>query len=183
MRKIALALLTATVAALATAEVGHAAFDGYLFMQGLKGESIAKGREGWIIIRSLLWSHGQPGASATSPTPSRVQFGPLAVTKPTDSASPALALAAATGQVIPAVVIDLARRGDSNPVFLKLELFDVRITLYSAGGATAGADSTPSEELKLSYGRIRWTAFTLDPVGKVLGKTTGGWDLINNKPF
>ena len=134
------------------------AMDGFLLIPGLSGESMLPGRADWTNIRAASWQHGDPSALGVTTAATKVLFQPLVIVKSTDSISPALAMAAAGGKAFPTAVVELTRTvSDARVVFVRLELSDVRVAAYTASVSTPG--DLPTEELKLSYGRIRWTVF------------------------
>jgi type VI secretion system secreted protein Hcp len=162
--------------------ISLAASNAFLLIQGLKGESKMAGRVDWTDIESATWAHGLP-PSGTTTTAKGAIFQPLSVTKFTDSISPALAMAAASGQPFPTAVVELTRIGDVNNhvVFLRLELFDVRVVSYLAAASVHA--ELPKESLQLSYSRIRWTAYKIGPDRKQLQPPfMGSWDLTKNMP-
>jgi type VI protein secretion system component Hcp len=93
-------------------------------------------------------------------------------------------MAAASGQPFSTAVVEIVRVTNSaSHVFLKLELFDVRVAAYSSAGRSQG--EVPTEEVKLSYSRIHWTVSKFNPATgqPVQPPSVGGWDLVNNKAF
>ena len=184
--KRALVILACTIVwSFVAVQVSFGAVDGFLLIQGLQGESTFPGRTNWTNISSYSSALGLPSALGVPPGTAKVLFQPLAIVKLTDSISPALAMAAASGLPFSTAVVEIVKTtGATSHVFLKLELFDVRVAAYSTAGRSQG--EVPTEEVKLSYSRIRWTAFKFNPAtGQPVQQSpsVGGWDLAKNQAF
>jgi type VI secretion system Hcp family effector len=114
-------------------------------------------------------------------TGAKVVFEPVTFTKAVDSTSPAFALAAASGQPFPQVMVEFVKTGQTPIVFARVELTGVRVVQYKASGTTPGS---PTEAIALSFAKIKWTMPRINPPGAP-PKPSGmaGWDLVNNKAF
>ena len=69
-------------------------FEGFLRMDGFKGESADQRYRDWIVVTAVSWGHQLPvatGADGGGRTVSRTLFQPLTVSKFVDSTSPGLA--------------------------------------------------------------------------------------------
>jgi type VI secretion system secreted protein Hcp len=159
-------------------------FEGFLRMDGFKGESADQRYRDWIVVTAVGWGHQLPvlttRADGGASTATRTQFQPLTVSKYLDSTSPGLAQNAATGRVIRQVFLDLVQ-GPGQPPFARLELQDAVITSYTVEGA-AGSPQRPVEKLSLMFGKINWVAFPSQPDGRP-GELKHGWDVRTNQSF
>lgn len=180
MHKNRLAAVLLIVCSLTHAHVSLAG-DIFLAIQAtppLQGESVDAGHKNWTDILSVTWGHVRP-AGIDPRQLTRVEFAPLSIVKYTDSTSPRLAMAAALGETFPSAVVESTRVvGGKQVAQFRLELFDVRVTEYSASASRQAGAERPIDELKLSYGKIRWITTSYD--GK---PAVGGWDLGQNKVF
>lgn len=160
------------------------AFDAYLQIEGIEGESHDSGHEGWIQIQSFTHNvsnevTGQSGGGHH--TGGRCTHRDIVITKPVDSSSPNLNLACCVGKSHPTLRIELCRSGasgmDSVP-YQVVDLTDVVIT-----GVTPVADQTtdfPHEKVSFTYGTISWTYTKTDITGKPAGEIVTGWDVKRN---
>lgn len=158
-------------------------FEGFLRMDGFKGESTDQRYRDWIVVTAVSWGHQLPVVTSRdggSPTVNRTQFQPLTVSKYLDSISPGLAQIATTGRVVRQVFLDLVQ-GPGQPPFARLDLQDVVITSYTVEG-TAGTPQRPVEKLSLLFGKITWVSFPTQPDGRP-GELKHGYDVRANQAF
>ena len=123
-------LFTLAIAPLAS---HAAAFDYYLEIDGIKGESSAKGHEGAINVESFSWGVSNPAVGSAGA--GKATFKEFTVTKKTDTSSPKLMVACASGQHIKSAVLTVLKpngRGGLNYLVITLE--DVLVTSYQTGG-------------------------------------------------
>jgi len=156
------------------------AFNGFLQIDGIKGESTDKDHKDWIEI--LSYSHSiAPAGPAVGAAPGQVANHDIVITKHVDSSSPKLYEAASSGKHIPTVSIDLMRASGGTPVkYLNIKMDNVIISKMSAS-VSVGAD-TPNENITFNYGSIKWTYTQQKSAdGSGGGNVTGGWDISKNK--
>ena len=162
------------------------AFDAFLKIDGIPGESTDDKHKDWIEI--LSYSHGlsQPVHVAQSAhgahTTGRVDINDFSIVKSLDKASPKLALACCTGEHIPTVVFELCRAGGDKQPYMEYKMTDVIVGSVRPGGSSHG-DGLPLEEVAFRFGKINWTYTPIDKAGKPQGKVPAGWDLEGNKKF
>ena len=158
-----------------------AAYDCFLKVDGVPGESTDGKHQEWIEL--LSYSHGilQPGAGATSGgvrrSAERCDHADFSVVKTLDKASPKLALFCCNGQHIPQVVVELCRVHDKQK-YMEYRLSDVIVTSVSLGGSAQGGEARPLEEVSFNYGKIEWIYMDLDGKGN---DVMAHWDLVLNK--
>lgn len=80
-----------------------AAYDAFLKIDTIPGESTAPGHQGWMDIESFSWG----ATPATARTASKCSLHSLTITKKLDKASPMMAQAAMTGMLLPAVTVEV----------------------------------------------------------------------------
>jgi type VI secretion system secreted protein Hcp len=130
------------------------AFDYFLKIDGVEGESTDAQHKGEIDITSFSWgesnasnvAHGGGGGTG------RVSMQDFHFTMNVNKASPKLMLACATGRHFPSAVLSARRTGgEVQTDFLKWSLADVLVSSYqTAGDQNAG----PVDQFSLNFSRI-----------------------------
>ena len=169
------------------------AFDAFLNIDGVPGESTDDKHKGWIEV--LSFSHGatQPSSATASSagggTTERVSFDDLMVTKHIDKASAKLHELCASGKHIATVTLQLCRAGGDKLQYMEVKMEQVVISaVQAAGNATAasngGTDNLPTEQVSFDFGKVKWTYTQQKRAdGSGGGNVTGGWDLTANKVY
>ena len=118
-----------------------AAFDYFLKLDGIPGESTDAKHKGEIDVLSWSWGESQeiaPNAGGGSGT-GKVAMTDLHVSANLSKASPQLLLACAAGKHIKSAVLTGRKAGKEQTEFLTFSLSDVLVSGYQTGGATADA--------------------------------------------
>lgn len=162
------------------------AFDAFLKIDGIPGESTDDKHKDWIEI--LSYSHGlsQPSAGSRSTggaaSAERCNHHDFSIVKALDKASPKLALFCCTGEHIPKVKIELCRAAKDKTKYMEYLMSDVIISSVRPGGSAQGGEPLPLEEVSFNYGKIEWTYTATDPKsGGAKGDVKAHWDLVANK--
>ena len=167
------------------------AFDAFLDIDGIDGESTEDDHKDWIDVLGYSWSTSQPSSGNTSGgsrTSGMADFKDFAIVKYLDKASPKLALYVAKGQHIPKLEFEIMR-SDGNGRYMKYELIDVIVTsVLHMGGtekATGGETPLPTgerpiEEVTFAYSEIKWIYTEYDEYGSPQGNVETQWDLETN---
>jgi len=158
------------------------AYDMYLKISGIPGESVDAGHRDWIDIQSAAHGMTSP-VTFGQPSLGKPEHKPLRIVKFLDKASPKLYVGLLSGEHFSSVTLQMHRRDDSRTRFLEIRFRDV--VLASIAPVAAGGDeSQPTEEVSFIYSRIEWTYTVVDPfTGKPSGTVSGGWDVIANTPL
>lgn len=158
--------------ALWTAVSANAAFDCFLKLEGVPGESTNADHRDEIDIQSFSMGISRPPGSTGRP-----QFTDLSLTKFLDKASPLLMLKCAEGRAIPTAVLTCSTpAAGGRPVnFYVIRLTDVIVTSVSVGGA-AGGDK-PTESFSLNYTQIEWEYTPISASGTAGTPVKAKWDL------
>ena len=129
------------------------AFDYFLRIDGIPGESMDAKHKGEIPVHTFSWGESQTPApvSGGGGGAGKVNIEDLHVTTPTSKAGPLLMLACASGQHIKAAVLSARRAGKQPGDFLTFSLSDVLISDYHIAGA---AEQPPTDSVSLRFGRI-----------------------------
>ncbi|HYL98384.1 MAG TPA: type VI secretion system tube protein Hcp [Blastocatellia bacterium] len=161
------------------------AFDAFLKISGVTGESTDSMHKDWIEVLSYSWGVHQPKSvvsSAGSLSAERADFHDFSVTKVLDKASPKLAVACASGEHFSDVTFEICRAGGDKVKYMEYKLTDVLITSCRPGGHSQAAEVLPIEEVTMSYGKIEMTYHQTDKAtGKAQGAVAANYDLKLNK--
>jgi type VI secretion system secreted protein Hcp len=158
-----------------------AAFDYFLKVDGIPGESTDAKHKGEIDVESWSWGETQPGPPAGTGSgggAGKVHIQDLQVTANVSKASPQLMLACASGQHIKSAVLTGRRGGGAQLEFLTFSLSDVLVTSYQTGGSEAGP---PVDALSLNFSKIQIEYKEIQPDGKLGASAKVGWDVKQNK--
>jgi type VI secretion system secreted protein Hcp len=159
------------------------AFDAFIKIAGIDGESTDDKHQGWIEI--VTYSHGLTQSTSSTASSSggasaeRANFQNFTFTKQLDIASPALNLACADGTHIDEIIVELCRAGTEKVKFMEYKMNNCIISGVSVGGA--GDGDLPSETVTIDFGKINW-AYTQQKRqgGGASGNMATGWDLQKN---
>lgn len=161
------------------------AFDVFLRIDGIPGESTDDKHKDWIEIFSYSHSVILP-ASASSTAggagPSRADFQDFSIVKALDKASPKIFLACVSGLHIKSVTVELCRTGGDKLKFMEFKLSNCIVSAYRPGGSARGAETLPVEEVSFDYGKIELVYTQQKRAdGSGGGQVSAGWDLQANK--
>ncbi|MBI6567737.1 Hcp family type VI secretion system effector [Pseudomonas synxantha] len=162
------------------------AFDAFMHLDGVEGESLDAEHKGWVELLSYHYdaiqsisqsTHSNGGASA-----GRVMLGDFQISKYVDRATPKLFELCCRGSQIKTVTIRIHRAGGEKSKYMDIVLEDVLVSTVSGQGADQGG--LPMEVINLNYRRIKFE-YTQQrrSEGASAGKISGGWDRATDKPF
>ena len=159
-----------------------AAFDYFLKIDGIAGESTDAKHKGEIDV--LSWSWGETQEIAASPGggggTGKVAMTDLHVSANLSKASPPLLLACASGKHIKSAVLTGRKAGKGQDDFLTFSLTDVLVSGYQTGGAAAEA---PLDSISLNFSKIEMTYREQTAKGSLGPAIRVGWDRKTNKAF
>lgn len=160
------------------------AFDAFVKIDGIEGESTDDQHMGWIEIIAYQSGHSMPiskkSSSAQGATLGRVNFNTFSFSKLIDLSSPLLMLACADGTHINEITVELCRAGTNKLKFMTYKLKNSLISsvLTSAGDPNNGF---PVELVKINFGKIEWCYTQQNRHGgQALGPIATAWDLQRN---
>jgi type VI secretion system secreted protein Hcp len=155
------------------------AFDAFLKIDGLAGESTRQGFEQQMEIKSFSWGATNPatiGAGGGGGA-GKVSITSFNITKLSDVASPLLFQSCCRGDHYPKAVITLIKSGGTSAFdFIKYEFEKVYVESVQWSGA-AGGDDTPLESVSLAFSRVSFTYTPQNPDGSKGSPAVGAWDL------
>lgn len=179
------------------------AFDAYLKIDGIPGESLDTNHKDWIELLSFEFGASQAtsatASSAGGASAERVNLSEFAIKKFIDKASPKLFEACCRGQHIKEITLQVNRAGGDQVRYMEVKLEEVIVSSvdlegmasFSQAGGGGASDSVhdtrhdlPSEEVKLNFARIKVT-YTQQKRsdGQGGGNITGGWDRTRNRVY
>ena len=159
-----------------------AAFDYFLKIDGIQGESTdAKHKD---EIEVLSWSWGETQEIAASPGggggTGKVAMTDLHVSANISRASPQLLLACASGKHVKSAILSGRKAGKAQAEFLTFSLSDVLVSGYQTGGSVAEA---PLDSISLNFSKIEMTYREQTAKGSLGPAIRVGWDRKTNKAF
>jgi len=159
------------------------AFDAYMKIDGIPGESTDDKHKDWIEIAAL--NHGvrqRASASASSAgggTSERSDHRDVSVTLLCDKATPKLFEASCTGKHLKDITIELCRAGGDKQKYLEIKLEQA---IVSSVDLTGQKGRFPQIQVTFNYGKIKWTySHQRRSDGSSAGNIAAGWDLTTNK--
>lgn len=162
------------------------AFDCFLKIDGVPGESTDDKHSDWIEL--LSFSHGvsQMASGAASSgggrSAERCDHEDFSVVKTLDKASPKLALYCCNGTHIKEVTVELCRAAGDKQKYMEYKMSEVIVSAARPGGSAQGGEALPLEEVTFNYGKIEWTYTETDhKTGQPKGDVATNWDLMANK--
>ena len=140
---------------------------------------------------SFLTIAGIPGESETVPgaidlqsytfnehaTAGRAAFGDFTFVDTVSKASPLLMFAVASAQHIPSAVLSVRRTDLFQTEFVRITLSDVLITSYQP----QPGDIRPNEQFSVTYARIQFDYWVINPDGSQGEQTTRCWNIVQNQ--
>ena len=137
----------------------------YMQLEGVNGDTTAKGHEKWITLNSVTFGVDKTVTMKNGVEVDRQigspRFQQVEVTKNIDSASPHLFAESCSGQVIPQIVIHECRGKDTLTPFVTYTLSNVLISHYFSHGQTG---NNTQESLRLSFTKIEMKVDNKTPI-------------------
>jgi type VI secretion system secreted protein Hcp len=161
------------------------AWDAYMEVEGVTGESQREGHEGQVELKSFALGgnnvssvgSGKGGGTGT------VSLSDFQITKLTDATSAEFFQHMCDGEHFPTATVTLYKSGGSGgPLdYLVYKFEEVYVTSINWSGAEGG-DSVPYESVSFAYGKIEITYAEQNPDGTRGGDHVGSWDVRTRRP-
>ena len=154
------------------------AYDAFLKIEGVEGESTRDQHEGEIEILSFSWGVSNPTTigSGTGGGSGRASLSSFNVMKKSDKASPKLFQHCAQGRhFAKATVVFRAAGGDNSLGYLKYEFEEVFVDSVQWSGSSGG-DDRPTESLSLAFGKVEVTYTPQTATGDPGAPVVASWD-------
>lgn len=159
------------------------AFDTYLKLDGLDGESTRGGFEKWIEIYSFSFGASNPttvGAGSGGMSAGKVSVSSFNVMKKTEASSPTLFQMCCVGDHFKTanVTLNKASGDKTNPLsFLVFDFTEVYVESIQWSGS-GGGDDTPTESISLAFATVKITYTPQQKTGAAAPKPqVAQWDL------
>ena len=168
------------------------AYDAFLKIDGIDGESLESNHTGWIEVLSWSWGASQPSermsvGSAGGGTAGKPSIAVFNMGKRVDKASPALFLRCVTGKHIPTVTLEVGTRSESEPalIYLHLKLTNVLVSsvrptqlLTASSQSPVGQlPDSPVELVSFNYDKVVFEYDFPNPAGGVATPFTATYDV------
>ena len=145
------------------------AFDAFLKIEGIEGESTDKTHPGEIEVSSFSWGVSNPTSvgSGGGGGSGKAVVQDFSFSMQTSKASPNLMLACATGKHLPQASLTLRRGGFE---FVKIRLADCLVSSYSLGGDNTGESSDPNsphDSMSITFVKIDFL-YTVQRTGETV---------------
>jgi type VI secretion system secreted protein Hcp len=159
-----------------------AAFDYFLRVDGIQGESADAKHKGEIDVLSWSWGETQAtGPPSSGGGAGKVEMSDLTVVTHVSKASPHLLLACATGKHFKSAVLTGRKAGKGQAEFLTFSLSDVLVSSYQTGGSASV--EPPTDSVSLNFAKVQ-VEYKEQKADGSLGETVKvGWDRKANKQF
>jgi type VI secretion system secreted protein Hcp len=153
------------------------AYDAFLKLDGLDGESTTKGHEKWIEVSSFQWGVDHPvSITASGRSTGKANVHDFKITKPVDASSPKLFLSCVTGKNFDKGSIWVRKAGGDNALpYMKYDFKGILITGFE--NAASGGDDNPMEEMTLNFTGLDYTYTMQKPDGTAGGAIQVTYDL------
>lgn len=158
------------------------AFDGFIKIDGIKGETADHKHKEEIEVFSYTWGAKQSGSSSSGSGAGagKVQVDDFSFVKKYDKSSPILFMKCCTGEHIKEANFTVRKAGGEQVEFIKMKFTDVVITSVQTGGS--GADEIPMETIGFTFTQCHIDYQEQGADGKPKGGPVhGGWDIKANK--
>lgn len=156
------------------------ALDTFLKIDGIEGESIAKGMEKQIEVLSWSWGMTQQGSahSGTGAGTGKVNVQDLHFTKVVEKSSPLLMKFCCTGKHLKEAKLTMRKAGDNPVDFVVITLTDVLVSSVSSGGGKEGDQLI--ESVSLNFAEFKYEYKTQTKDGKAGPAVTAGFNIAKN---
>jgi type VI secretion system secreted protein Hcp len=157
------------------------AFDTFLEIKDVPGESTAKGQEGKIEIYSFSWGASNPitiGSGTSGVSAGKASVSSFNVMKKTDKASAKLFAACTKGDHYDSmkVIMRKATGAGGQDAFLTYTFTTVFVESIQWSGSTGG-DDTPTESVSFAFGKVEIEYKAQGKDGKLKVDGQASWDV------
>ena len=168
------------------------AFDAYIKIDGIDGESTDDKHKDWIELISFehTCKQGVSGSKSSSGggATGKIEFSTFKITKHIDKSTPIFYRYCAMQTNIPNIEMHVCRTAEGKEVYYKVVLKNSRIKSLNSMGAGPldddnweGHSPLPYEVIEISYSDIQYDYKATDhETGAQGGVTSSGYNLVNN---
>ena len=158
------------------------AFDAFLKIDGIEGESIDTTHKGEIQIHSFSWGMSNTGSSSFGggAGSGKVSLQDFHFVCDHSKASPKLGLACAGGDHIKTAILTVRKAGGDKMEYLKYTFTDVLISSYQLGGSGGGSEN-PTDQVSFNFTKYETEYKEQKADGSLGGNVKAGYDVKLNK--
>jgi type VI secretion system secreted protein Hcp len=139
------------------------AFDAFLKIEGIDGDSTDKDHKGEIEILSFSWGETNARTSASGGGGSgKVSIQDFHFTMQISKASPTLKAACASGKHFQTATLTCRKKGGGERAeFMKIKLTDILVSSYQTDGSVNSEEAPlPTDQIALNFSKIEFVYFT-----------------------
>jgi type VI secretion system secreted protein Hcp len=155
--------------------------DYFLKLDGIDGESEDKTHSKEIQLES--WSFGEQNSGSMAHGggggAGKVQMHDFHFVMKTNTASPKLFLACASGEHIKKAVLTCRKAGKDQQEYLKWTFTELIVSSYQTGGS-GSSDVLPLDQISLNFAQAEITYKAQKADGTLAGELKTGWNLKQN---
>lgn len=156
------------------------AFDAFLKIDGIDGESTRKDFEKQIEILSFSWGASNPatiGSAGAGGGAGKASLSSFNLMKISDAASPGIFQACCKGKHFDKAKVTLRKAGGEAPVdYLTYEFENVYIESVQWSGSSGG-DDRPVESVSIAFGKVTITYTPQSDKGATASPVVASWDV------
>ena len=156
------------------------AYDAFLLLDGVKGESTRKGFEGQIEISSFSFGASNPttiGSMGPGGGAGKASLSSFNFMKHTDASSPLMFQACCAGKHFPKAKITLHKAGGDAAVDYLIYEFEGCYIDGLQWSGHSGGDDRPMENVSVAFGKVTVTYTPQDDKGAKGSPVIGSWDI------
>jgi len=156
----------------------------YLKFDSINGDVTQKGHEKWIEVLSLSWGVTQAVASGPAGGgggAGKATFQDLHFVQQTQSSSPKILQAVATGQHQKSVLVSFVKASTKGGEYLKIKLEDVLVSSFQIGASEGSGGDVSSDQVALHFAKISFTWEGVKPDGTPAQNVEFDWDVAHNR--
>jgi type VI secretion system secreted protein Hcp len=160
------------------------AFDAFLMLDGIKGESVDGKHKDEIDVRSFSWGVSQTGTGHTGAGSGagKADFQDLQIVKSVDKSTPLLKLACASGKHITKGKLTVRKAGENPLEYLTIDLENILVSSYSLTGVS-GSSEVPDEQVTFNFAKMKTEYWTQTKQGAKGENANFSWDVSANQKY
>jgi len=161
------------------------AFDAFIKIDGIEGESSDDRHTGWIEVIRYGWGIKQKASWTASSvgggSSERADFSDFRFRKLLDRSTPNLVLSCASGDHIDKIVVELCRAGAEKIKFVTYMLSNCLISRVVTNSGSDVKGQFSAETVDINFGIFEWSYHQqARKGGGLVGNIAAGWDLQRN---
>ena len=158
------------------------AFDCFLKLDGIPGESADSKHKGEIDVMSYSFGATQTGSFAYGGGggAGKVQFQDFHFVMKMSKATPKLFLACANGEHLKSAILTVRKAGKEAQEFYNVKFTDILVSSYTTG-ASGGGDEVPTEQISFNFTKMEMEYKEQKADGSLSGGVKAHYDAKINK--